>query len=79
MDGAPLEVLPADGIFRALAVPAGSHRIELRFRPRHLAAGAVVSLLTLALLMTYFALHRRRRGAENGKLPARPLPAAAEG
>jgi hypothetical protein len=79
MDGAPLEVLPADGIFRALAVPAGSHQIEMRFRPRHLAAGAAVSLLTLAFLMTYFTLHRRRRRAEKAKLPAHPLPAAAEG
>jgi hypothetical protein len=69
MDGEPLEVLPADGIFRALAVPAGAHQIELRFRPRHLVAGAAVSLFTLALGVAYLAL-RRRRGAGKDHPPA---------
>ena len=32
-DGAPLAILRANGMFRALCVPAGTQRVELRFSP----------------------------------------------
>jgi hypothetical protein len=54
LDGKPAVILPADYTFRALAVPAGSHRIVMHFRPQRLWLGAVISLLTLASLLTYF-------------------------
>ena len=60
LDGKPAEIFRADGIFRALLVPAGSHQIELRFRPRHFAWGAAVSALTLLCFLAYGALYRRR-------------------
>lgn len=61
LDGQLAEILRADGIFRALAVPAGSHRIELRFRPPYFALGAAVSLITLTLFGAYVTFPKHRR------------------
>jgi len=60
VDGQPAEILRADHIFRTLAVSAGSHQIEMRFRPRNFWLGATVSLLTLAGLLGFFVVQRRR-------------------
>lgn len=49
IDGTPTAVHPAGGWMRAVAVPAGKHRIELRFRSRWLTWGAALSLGALAL------------------------------
>lgn len=53
VDGRPSEVLRADGVFRAVAVPAGSHKIAFRYRPLSFRIGAglsAVGLLVLAAL-----------------------------
>ena len=47
VDGQPAEILRANAAFRGIAVPGGSHRVELCFRPRSLAVGAGVSLASL--------------------------------
>ena len=47
VDGAPAPVFPADGVFRALYLTTGFHRIELEFHPRHFFWGAAISLLTI--------------------------------
>ena len=39
---------------RAVPVPAGDSTVELRYRPAHLVAGAVVSLLALALTLASY-------------------------
>jgi hypothetical protein len=54
LDGRPAPVLRANVLFRAVAVPAGAHRLELRYRPGSALAGAVVSaagLLASALVL----------------------------
>ena len=48
VDGRPQPVLVANGLFRAVAVPPGRHRVELRYRPPGLRAGLVLSGLALA-------------------------------
>ena len=68
VDGKPVEILRADGIFRALFVPAGSHHLEFRFRPRHFALGAAISLLTLVGFIVYTVAWLRRR-PEDGTIP----------
>ena len=64
IDGQPAEILRANGIFRALWVSAGTHRIEFRFWPRFLIPGAAISLATL--LVVGLALKASRAPAAEG-------------
>jgi hypothetical protein len=50
VDGRPASLWRADYLFRAVAVPTGSHTVELRFHSRALTLGLQVSLL--AVLVT---------------------------
>jgi hypothetical protein len=51
VDGRPARILSADGYLRAVALPAGSHRVVFRYRPVSFYAGAAVSLLALGTLV----------------------------
>jgi hypothetical protein len=55
MDTAPASVLPANGFAMAVPVPAGSHTVRLRYKTPGRATGAVLSLLSLALLAALIA------------------------
>jgi uncharacterized membrane protein YfhO len=48
LDGKPVNVLRADAAIRAVAVPAGSHRIEMRYLPSGMPWAGALSLATLA-------------------------------
>ncbi|HEU5249416.1 MAG TPA: hypothetical protein VFW15_05460 [Thermoanaerobaculia bacterium] len=50
-DGRRLEILRADGFFRAVALPAGSHRVTFRYRPRSALAGAALTALALLTIL----------------------------
>jgi membrane protein YfhO len=50
VDGRPAPLLTADGLFRAVSVPAGSHRVAFRYRPLSFYIGSAVSLIALVLL-----------------------------
>ena len=52
LDGRPIEVLRADAAIRAVAIPAGSHRVEMRYRPSSLFWTATLSLVTLGVVLT---------------------------
>jgi uncharacterized membrane protein YfhO len=58
VDGAPVRVLPADGAFQGMRLPAGEHAIELRYRPRGLLAG--ISVGVAGLLGLIFTASRIR-------------------
>jgi hypothetical protein len=60
VDGDSAEVLRANFLFRAVAVPAGRHRVELRYRPRGLVWGGLVSALAVAVGLGYWELRGRR-------------------
>jgi hypothetical protein len=63
VDGAPVDVLRADVLFKAVAVPAGRHDVVLRYRPRAALAGAAGSLVGLGLAALVLGAGRlRRRG-----------------
>lgn len=68
VDGRPAEILKADYLLRAVAVPAGSHKVEFHFRPRAMRQGLLLScaslLVTLVLLVA--GLLRRRPAAAAG-------------
>jgi hypothetical protein len=50
VDGQPAHVYRANYLFRAVEVPAGSHRVDFHFAPRSYEVGKLVSLVTLVLL-----------------------------
>jgi hypothetical protein len=49
--GRRLPILRADGYFRAVALPAGTHRVVFRYRPLSFYAGAAVSALALLTIL----------------------------
>jgi Bacterial membrane protein YfhO len=61
VDGARATILPVDDLVRGVVVGAGQHRIEMRYRPRFLVWGAVLSALSLlgAALVAVGLLRRK--------------------
>jgi hypothetical protein len=61
VDGQTAPLVRADYLFQGIYVPAGAHRVELRYRPHSLTIGLLVSLAaalaTAALLIPF---HRRQ-------------------
>jgi len=64
LDGNPVALHPANAAFQCLVVPAGRHRVAMRYRNPLVVAFGIVSLLTAAALLAahFVAEHRRRRG-----------------
>lgn len=63
VDGAAAPLLEANGLLRAVPLQAGSHQIELTYRPASLTVGLLVSAATLvavAVGLTLLAARRRR-------------------
>ena len=70
VDGAPTDVLIADYAFRAVPFPAGAREVELRYEPRGVKIGSMVSagsaglmvlLLLIGVLRDLVSAFRRRR------------------
>ncbi len=61
IDGEKVETTDVDGAFLALEVTEGTHTFTLRFRPRGLIPGAVVSLLSAGAFAVLLLLGRRKR------------------
>ncbi|MRR10716.1 hypothetical protein EG831_11735, partial [bacterium] len=55
VDGAPAECLRADYTFRAVAVPAGTHTVEFRYRSGVFRTGRMISLCALLLTVAGIA------------------------
>ncbi|HVM01845.1 MAG TPA: YfhO family protein [Acidimicrobiales bacterium] len=83
VDGEAAPVLEVDHALRGVAVPAGEHRVELRFRPASFRAGAALSVATalaVGVAAAGVAAARRRAGrrgttrapAPPGRPPGRP-------
>jgi hypothetical protein len=62
VNGTPVPILRGDYVFRLVEVPAGRSTVEFRYRPRPLFTGALVSGVTLVVLV--LVLVRRRAPAE---------------
>jgi hypothetical protein len=65
VDDVETEILRANGLFRAVAVSAGSHRVRFEYRPASLRFGAALTAASLGLLcaVPLAARWRRRRRA----------------
>ena len=73
VDGEPSTIYPADGVFRALYLTAGSHHIEFQFRPRHFYWGAAISLITLVCCLGYLGVSVRKRKLAELSGDSRPI------
>ncbi len=64
VDGRPAVIRRANGLFRAVAVPRGRHRVVFTYRPWGLVAGAWISAAGVAILVALAAGRAagRRRG-----------------
>ncbi len=61
LDGQPTPLYPADGLFRAVAVPPGPHEITFDFRPRSLRLGAALAAVGIVLAAAVLWLAGRGR------------------
>jgi hypothetical protein len=60
VDGAPAPVLAANGLFRAVFVRDGSHRVRFEYRSRSLHLGAAIAAVTAALALGLVLASRAR-------------------
>jgi hypothetical protein len=65
VDGAPAAIHRVNRIFRAVAVPAGVHRVAFTYRPASFRAGALLSILSAALLVLRVRAKPLRQPAES--------------
>jgi hypothetical protein len=65
VDGRPVEILRANYLMRAVAIPAGAHEVRFLYRPASFRAGVAASAagcLAVALLISWRLWMRRRHG-----------------
>jgi hypothetical protein len=58
VNGQTIPILRANVAFRAMRVPAGESTIELRYRPRSVYLGAVITIATLVFVIATTAIRR---------------------
>ena len=70
IDGQPAPIIRANGLFRSVVVPPGSHVIRFWFAPTSIIVGLAVTLLTLIALVTTTCFTNWRR--PDARTPAAP-------
>jgi hypothetical protein len=69
-DREPVEILPADGLFRAVPLPPGAWEVEFRYRPRGFRLGASVGTATVLLALWLARRWRPRDAAQGATIPS---------
>jgi hypothetical protein len=59
LDGKPTPIFRADLTFRAVAVPAGTHVVTMRFRPASARYGLILSALSMAGVLAFCGLRKK--------------------
>jgi hypothetical protein len=59
LDGAPVPIVAANHLFRAVSAPAGRHRVRFEYRPGTFLAGAAVSAAAVLAILALAAFGRR--------------------
>lgn len=70
VDGTPAPILPANDVFKAVAVPAGSHTVRFVFRPTRLYTGLAITAAALGSVIALLVATRRPRSAPAGSFAA---------
>jgi hypothetical protein len=76
VDGKPAELLRANHLMRGVAVPAGEHTVEFRFRPETLPLWISVSACPVGLALVGFLAVRGSRGDAPAGAGTKPSTAA---
>ncbi|MFO7649795.1 MAG: YfhO family protein [bacterium] len=67
VDGRPAPILRADAVLRGVALPAGTHEVELHYDTGIIRLGVLISALGLALGLALALLRRRRLDAGSAR------------
>ncbi|MBH0204076.1 MAG: YfhO family protein [Nitrospira sp.] len=82
VDGEEQKILRANYLFRAVALPAGNHKVEFIYDPASFKVGLMISLGTAGLLVTVALIGWFRRRARVADVPKniseRPVTLVAE-
>lgn len=76
VDGAPADVVRANGLFRAVRLAPGRHQVTFVYRPVAVVWGAVLSAIALAFVMGLLVRRPRVSGAVHVIKPSSAVPAA---
>jgi prepilin-type N-terminal cleavage/methylation domain-containing protein len=66
VDGLPALLVRANGLYRAVSLPAGRHVIRFAYRPRDLATGLIISGITALLLLATRLTRFKRSTTDSG-------------
>ena len=69
LDGQPVPILTADGAFRAVGVPPGTHVIEMTYQSLSLVLGLALTVSTTLALVAIALLHIARRMVRSHDAP----------
>ncbi len=64
VDGRPTPILLTDYLLRGMALPAGQHKVEMRYTAPAARNGALISVLTLGLIAGLAVYARRKRAGQ---------------
>lgn len=67
IDGQPAKIYLTDYLLRSVYVPAGTHRVEMRYASSAIRTGFLITLLTLVLLGALWLYSRRRGGSRHAQ------------
>ena len=67
IDGERTPIMLADYLLRAVYVPGGQHQIQMRYRATAARNGAIISILTLGLLLGLFVHNRWTSRAQSNQ------------
>ncbi|MBI1323557.1 YfhO family protein [bacterium] len=74
VDGQELNVSPAQLAFMAVPIPAGKHRLEMRYWPVHFRLGGILTIAALASLTVLVVFCRNPKNEDETFRPDRPTP-----
>jgi uncharacterized membrane protein YfhO len=59
LDCKPVNILRANFSFRALAIPAGDHKVEMRYESKAFSTGLMISIFTLAFALALMVNYKK--------------------